>query len=121
MHLADTLPAQVEQGAVRDIDWGTEVVTTDGGYEVRNNRWAEPIRTFEISFPTAKRDDPIYQAVIALFEKAQGGLHSFNFRDWTDESGGTVVPVRFDSSLKITGIDRRLDHIETLTLREVKL
>lgn len=119
-HLAETLPRQVEQGAIRTLEYSTEVVETDGGYEVRNARWAEPLRHFEVSFPTSVRDDAIYQAVVALYEKALGGLHTFNFIDWTDDSGGTVVKVRFDSPLKITGLDRRLDHIETLTLVEVK-
>jgi hypothetical protein len=119
-HLSDTLPPQVEQGAMRSLDYGSEIVTTDGGYEVRNNRWDGPKRIFEVSFPTAKRsDDPVYIAVKALYEKAEGGRHSFNFRDWTDPGAGTIVAVRFDSALKITGLDRNLDHIETLVLREV--
>lgn len=121
MHLSDRLPSQVEQGAIRRLDYHTEVVTTDGGHEVRNARWSSPLRTYEISFPTSHRADDVYQAVIALYEKALGGLHSFDFKDWTDESGSTLVPVRFDTPLSITGIDRRLDKIEQLTLREVRL
>lgn len=117
-HLAAFLPSEIEQGAVRHLDWGTEVVTTDGGHEVRNNRWSTPLRTFEVSFPTARRNDAIYTAVVGLFDQACGNLHSFNFRDWTQ--GGEVIAVRFDSPLAIQGIDRNLDHIETLTLREVR-
>ena len=120
-HLADRLPSQVEQGAVRLLDYKTEVVETDGGYEVRNARWINPLRTFEISFPTSTRDDATYQAVISLYEKAKGGLHSFNFKDWTDESGATFIAVRFDTALSITGIDHRLDKIEHMTLKEVRL
>lgn len=119
MHLPDFLPREIEIGAVRRLENQTEVVDTDGGYEVRNNRWTGPKRIFEVSFPTAVRDDPIYLDVIALYDLAQGGLHSFNFHDWTDESGGTVVPVRFDSPLEITGLATHIDHIETLTLKEV--
>lgn len=119
-HINETLPPQVELGAVRSLRWQTEVVTTDGGYEVRNSRWSAPLRTFEVSFPTATRDDPIYLAVIALYEAAEGSLHTFSFTDWTDETGGTVVKVRFDSPLDITGVATHLDHIETLTLVEVK-
>lgn len=120
-HHAVNLPEEVELGAVRHAEWGTEVVTTDSGREVRNSRWAEPKRSYEVSFPPASRDDAIYQAVIALYEQMEGSLHSFNLVDWTDESGGTVVPVRFDSPLVITGIATHLDHIETMTLVEVKL
>ena len=119
-HLNTTLPIEIELGAIRRLRWETEVVTTDGGYEVRNSRWSSPLKTFEISFPPSTRDDPVYLAVIALYEAAQGGLHSFSFTDWTDETGGTVVRVRFDSPLEITGLATHLDHIETLSLVEVR-
>lgn len=118
-HLASSLPSTVEQGAVRRVEWRTEVVETDGGYEVRNSRWAAPLRFFDVSFPTAKRStDTTYAAVIALYQEAQGSLHSFSFKDW---STGEQIAVRFDSPLTLTGLDRNLDHIETLTLREVRL
>lgn len=116
----DRLPSTVEQGALRRLSYATDVVTTDGGHEVRNARWATPLKTFEISFPTSRRDDDVYQAVVFLFEKTLGGLHTFLFKDWTDESGSSLIRVRFDSPLEITGIDRRLDHIEKLTLMEVR-
>lgn len=117
-HLALTLPPQVEQGALRSEDYSTDKVPVDGGGTVRNNRWDAPLRTFEVSFPTAKRDDPVYQQVLLVWQMAGGNLHTFSFKDWSDESGGTVLRVRFDTPLKITGVDRRLDHIETLTLVE---
>lgn len=120
-HLTNTLPRQLELGAVVRTEWGTEVVTTDGGYEVRNNRWASPLRVIEASFPPSVRTNEIYTAVIALYDLAEGGLHSFNFVDWRDETGSTIIPVRFDSALEVTGIATHLDHIETLTLREVRL
>lgn len=118
-HLATFLPREIEIGAVRRLETQTEVVDTDGGYEVRNNRWTRGKLVFEVSFPTAERDDLVYLAVIALYEAAEGGLHSFNFTDWTDETGGTVVQVRFDSPLVITGVAGHIDHIETITLKEV--
>jgi uncharacterized protein (TIGR02217 family) len=121
-HLAATLPKQLEVGAVRKLNYSTEVVTTDGGREVRNARWATPLRTYEVSFPTALRQtDPVYQAVVSLYAAALGGLHSFSFVDWTDGTGSTIVPVRFDGPLTITGIDHRLDHIDQITLTEVRL
>jgi uncharacterized protein (TIGR02217 family) len=120
-HINQTLPRQIELGATRRVEWGTVIVTTDGGYEVRNNRWASPLRVYEVSFPTSERDGAIYAEVIALYELAEGGLHSFDFVDWTDETGSTVVPVRFDSALEITGVAVHLDHIENLTLKEVRL
>jgi hypothetical protein len=49
---SDHLPEEVEIGAVRRLEYRTEIVETDGGFEVRNNRWGSPLRTFEVSFPT---------------------------------------------------------------------
>lgn len=119
-HLTSFLPQEIELGAVRRVEYSTEVVRTDGGGEVRNARWSEPLISFEISFPPSERDQSIYQAVIDLYRAALGGLHSFNFTDWTDETGSTVIRVRFDSALSITGIASHLDHIDTLTLVEVR-
>lgn len=121
MHHAVNLPEQVELGAVRRMEWRTEVVTSDSGREVRNNRWATPLKTYDLSFPPSQRDDAVYVAVVELYELVEGGLHSFNFVDWTDETGATVIPVRFDTPLTITGLAPHLDHIETLTLVEVRL
>jgi hypothetical protein len=115
--LSSTLPPQVEIGALRRLRYSTEIVTTDGGAEVRNARWEEPLREFEISFPISDRDNSIYNAVKDLYDEALGGLYSFNFVDWTD---GTTVAVRFDSPLPITGVTPELDHIETMTLVEVR-
>lgn len=117
-HLASTLPTKVEQGAVKIDGYEVEVVETDGGYEVRNLRHANNKRRYEVSFPTSNRVDPTYQAVLALYAQAKGKLHSFNFHDW---STGQTLAVRFDSDLRITGLDRNLDHIETLQLVEVFL
>lgn len=120
-HLDHYLPREIELGAVRRSREAIDIVTTDGGFEVRNSRWSGPLLTFEVSFPTSRRDGAVYEAVRWLYEASRGGLHSFNFHDWTDDSGSTVVPVRFDSPLEITGVTGWLDHIETITLTEVRL
>lgn len=117
-HLASTLPSSVEIGAVRRLNWNTQVVTTDSGTEVRNNRWSAPLRTYDVSFPVSRRDDATYLAVIALYEEAEGSLHSFDFTDWADEE---VVAVRFDSPLTTSGIASHLEHIVEVTLVEVRL
>lgn len=117
-HLSETLPSKVEIGATRRLDFGTEVVSQDSGAEVRNNRWAEPLRTYEVSFPIADREDETYLAVLALYEAAEGNLHSFDFQDWTD---GTTVPVRFDGPLASVGVTPELEHIIQVALLEVRL
>lgn len=115
--LARTLPEEVEIGAVRRLDYSTDTVVTDGGYEVRNGRWSAPLRVYEISFPHATRDDPVYQAVVELYEEALGNLYSFNFKDWID---GAIVAVRFDCPLEIDTPAGHLDHIVSMKLKEVR-
>lgn len=116
-HLSSTLPEDVETGAHRDLDWSTEVVRTDSGTEVRNNRWSVPLRTYEVSYPVRSRDDATYLAIIALYAEAEGNLHSFDFTDWADD---TTVAVRFDGPLRTTGESSNLETIE-VTLVEVRL
>lgn len=115
--LASTLPAAVEIGAMRRLEYKTDTVTTDGGFEVRNARWAEPIRVYEVSYPHKNRDDPNYLAILALYDEALGGLFSFSFTDWTDKS---IVAVRFDSPLEIETPVDHLDHIVGMRLKEVR-
>lgn len=117
-HLTTTLPAKVEIGAQRRLDYGTEIVTTDSGGEVRNNRWEEPLRTYDVSFPIADRADATFLAVLALYTEARGNLHSFDFNDWVD---GITVPVRFDGPLASVGVTPELEHIIEVTLVEVRL
>ena len=47
------LPTQVEVNAVKRDDEDIEIVTTDGGHEVRNARSSQSLREFDISFPAA--------------------------------------------------------------------
>lgn len=119
-HFTDRLPQQVEVGAIRHLTYSNEVVKTDGGAEVRNARWSAPLRSYEISFPTAVRTDPTYLAVIALYDMTLGGTHTFDYAEWTDNTQSTIIKVRFDSPLSIQGVDIKHDHIETLTIVEVR-
>jgi uncharacterized protein (TIGR02217 family) len=115
--LALTLPESVEIGARRTLDYATEVVTTDGGYEVRNARWSSPLRMFEVSYPISLREGADHLAVKALYDASLGGLYSFRFKDWTD---GSILDVRFDSPLEIESPASHLDHIVSLRLKEVR-
>lgn len=119
-HLPDFLPEEIELGPHQSTDWGIDITATDGGYEVRNGRWSAPLRRFEIGFPPSTRDGEVYRAVVDLFERANGMLHSFNFRVWTDETSATIVAVRFDSPLEIEGIAQHLDQIASFALVEVR-
>lgn len=118
-HLDMFLPESVEIGAVKRFEWLPEIVTTDGGNEVRNQRRSRAKHYFDCAVPHSTRSGSAYLAVIQLFEDSLGGTYSFNLRDWTDDSGATVVKVRFDGELQITSPTPDLDHIDTFTLVEV--
>lgn len=120
-HHAVNLPQQVELGAIKRVEWQTEVVSTDSGHEVRNSRWASPLRAYDFSLPPCRRDNAVLVATEGIYEQMEGMLHSFNLVDPSDESGATIVPVRFDSPLAITFIATHLVHVETFTLVEVRL
>ena len=193
--LNQRLPTNVELGAIRHDDEDIEIVTTDGGWEVRNARQSQSLLRFDISFPASRRDDADYLAVIAMFKAARKSLHTFRFRDWSnyqlDEevigtgdgtttafqvkqswtvdgvthgrnitrpvsplsvykdgvlqgsgysinyttgvltftaapalgveisvSGEFDIPVRFETPMQSTGLNKYLEHIDTLTLKE---
>jgi hypothetical protein len=119
-HYTDRLPREIEVGAVRDLEFSNEVVTTDGGYEVRNARWSAPLRRFDVALPATRRDNAAYLAVIELYEKTLGGIHTFEMVEWLNQTAGETIKVRFDGPLSITGIDYRTDKIENFKLVEVR-
>lgn len=90
------LPQQVEIGAVRRERAMHEIVTTDGGHEVRNARHAQDVFEYDISFPTGEFSGTIIAEVKAMVKASRIGLYAFRFRDWdtenntlTDEQVGT--------------------------------
>jgi hypothetical protein len=114
-----TLTENIEIGAVRRIVWDREIVRTDGGQEVRNTRWAAPLRSYEISMPSVSTSGDLtdYNAVLQVWEDSEGGTLTFTFHDWVDDED---VVVRFDSELQISSEAGHLRHIDTFTLQEVR-
>lgn len=119
MHLANQLTRNIEIGAVRiHSQDGLEVVTTDGGKEVRNLRAEDEPRRWEVSLPTASTngDTDDYEAVRQMWADTERGLHTFWFYDFIEDE---LVKVRFESPLQITAPAGHLRHIDTFTLKEV--
>lgn len=100
-HLVTTLPDRIEINALRREEWSTDIISTDGGTERRESRWEAPRRSYDVNLPLTKRDDADYLATKVLYAAAKGNLHSFNFKDWTDDE---IIPVRFDGPLTLTGL-----------------
>jgi hypothetical protein len=120
MHTGTSLPRHIEIGAVRVFNQDSlEVITTDGGKEVRNLRASDEARRWEISMPhvdITSGDTTDYDAVLALWADTNRGLDTFNFWDFVDDE---TVKVRFDSPLQVTAPSKDLRHIDTFTIKEV--
>lgn len=119
MHIAEQLTENIEIGAVRIHGQDSlEVVTSDGGNEVRNLRAENEPRRWEISLPMTDLDDnrEDYDSVRAMWEKTQRGLYTFDFQCFVDEE---LVKVRFEGPLQITAPAGHLRQIDTFTIKEV--
>lgn len=110
----------VEIGAVRIHGQNSlEVVTTDGGKEVRNLRAEDEPRRYEVSLPAVNIEGGVttdYDSVRQIWADSGRGLEPFYFYDFVDEED---VLVRFDGELQITAPAGHLRHIDTFTLKEV--
>ena len=118
MHIDVQLTRNIEIGALRiDGQDGLEIVTTDGGKEVRNARTELDPRMWEIAMPPCRTDDSDeYDSVRQMWRDTERGAHSFNFYDFIEDE---LVRVRFASPVQISAPAGHLRKIETFTLREV--
>ena len=81
----DRLSEEIEAGAKMRPQFKTSVVTTDGGWEVRNSRWAYPKHQFEFDLmPGLPDTDDVLQEFLNLFYAAGGMAEAFLFRHWRD-------------------------------------
>ena len=117
MHLWLSLPTGFENGAVRILQQEKEIILTDGGYEVRNTRWASPLRSWQIAFNNANVDSADHAAVEQMWRDTNGGTDTFNF---ADEREGDTARVRFDAELQFTNTVGPFYHLDTFTIREVR-
>lgn len=87
--IEDRLTQQIEAGAKAKPRFSTEVIKTDGGWEVRNSRWQYPLHQFEFDILPGYVDDAtdILDPVIDLFYAAGGAADTFRFKHWADYQG----------------------------------
>lgn len=116
-----TFPQRISLGAATESEWGVEVVQLDGGRTRRNQRWAAPLRSFEVAMPIMRRDDADYIALLSLWNDSGGGLNSFDYIDHKDQTDSTVIAVRFATPLRTTSVTPDLEAVEVFTLEEVRL
>ena len=118
MHLDLTFPTRIGNGAKRTGRWDVEIVPTDGGREVRNNRWSEPLWTFQVPMPTVASDtEEDFIFIQDLWEAAEGASHTFNF--W-DDLKQIYRKVRFEEDMQISDIVGPYRKFEDIILQVVR-
>lgn len=76
------LPDKWSKGSTGGFEFSTEAVTTDDGGVERNENWAVPLRSYEISHNVKTPDDI---GLLRAFHAARrGASRSFLFKDWID-------------------------------------
>jgi uncharacterized protein (TIGR02217 family) len=84
----DRLTDEIETTAKAFPRYSTEVVTTDGGWEVRNSRWAYPLHRFEFNItPGFQGSGDALDIFVDLFYAAGGMAETFKFKHWADYQG----------------------------------
>jgi uncharacterized protein (TIGR02217 family) len=83
------LPSDIEAGAKAKPRYATDVITTDGGWEVRNSRWSYPLFQFEIAaFEPGTREVEAYDVLdefLDIFHVCGGSAGAFRFHYWRDK------------------------------------
>lgn len=85
--IEDRLTEDIEVNATAKPRFSTEIVTTDGGHEVRNSRWAYPRHVFEFNLAPNTRDSQDFLEFRDLYYAAGGAFETFRFKHWADFEG----------------------------------
>jgi len=89
----ERLIRDIEVGAIARPRYSTDVIKTDSGYEVRNQRWSYPLFQFEFALEPGDREDEDQiglsadqklSAFVNLWHAAAGQFNTLRFRDWGD-------------------------------------
>jgi uncharacterized protein (TIGR02217 family) len=75
-------PDRIALGATGGPLWSTNVVTTAGGHERRNQNWSASRGRWNVGSGLKTRDD--LAALIAFFRARRGRAFAFRFKDWSD-------------------------------------
>lgn len=78
------LPLRIGFGSSGGPAFSTEVVTVDGGFEVRNQNWAEAKRRYDAA--TGLRTAADVTTLTQFFYARAGRARGFRLKDWSDFS-----------------------------------
>lgn len=75
-------PTKISSGSQGGPRWATEVVTTDGGHEFRNQPWAYPLHDYDVAYGVKTIAD--LETLVAAFHGARAMLNGFRYVDPLD-------------------------------------
>jgi uncharacterized protein (TIGR02217 family) len=79
-------PQRIAVGAQGGPTYRTEIVTSSGGSETRNQVWSVPLYRFNVATGLKTNDD--LQTLIGFYRLRKGRARGFRFRDWSDYQSG---------------------------------
>lgn len=83
--LNELLDVDVLAGARARPRYSTDIVVTDGGYEIRNSRWSYPLHQYEFDvMPGYREGDEALDTFIDTFHVVGGAFGVFRFNYWRD-------------------------------------
>src|SRR5574342_558146 len=77
-------PSGLDYGATGGPGYSTQIAKSNTSYEVRNQNWANPIRTYEVTAGEKSAAD--HETLLGFFNGRKGKMHSFNLIDPNDST-----------------------------------
>lgn len=77
-----SFPLHVHYGASGGPQFATEIVSVDGGYERRNQKWSQARRRYDARTGVASANDAAL--LVAFFQARAGRARGFRLKDWYD-------------------------------------
>jgi uncharacterized protein (TIGR02217 family) len=75
-------PTDISFGSSGGPEYSTDVVITEGGFEQRNQNWAEARGRYNVAHGV--KTDAQLSELIAFFRTRKGKANAFRFKDWSD-------------------------------------
>jgi uncharacterized protein (TIGR02217 family) len=75
-------PVDISYGAVGGPGFSTSIAATQGGFESRNQNWAQSRCKYDVAHGLRNQTD--MDTLIAFFRSVKGRAHGFRFKDWSD-------------------------------------
>jgi uncharacterized protein (TIGR02217 family) len=114
-------PTNVSLGAVGGQGWSTRVVTTDAGFEYRQQLWDRTRGHWHVGHNL--RSPTEWAALVAFHRLAQGKTNGFRFQDWSDytDGGNGVVVANPNGTLQLAKTYTATNVVTLATITNTRL